>query len=137
MLTKAEQDAMKWLESVIASPVDWNGERQHARTIRGMVEARLPPRPVVDCYPNTEGYTMPEWDAVTDAISHYHCALYARLTKPATKPVETYTVRCTSHLDTEFAECGLSLEKVAACIEDNLRKGYHNIRVTGPHKVPA
>lgn len=43
MLTKAEQDAMKWLESVIGSPVDWNGERQHARTIRGMVRGPILP----------------------------------------------------------------------------------------------
>lgn len=80
---------------------------------------------------NAEGYN--DVGRMHEAVN----ALYAHLTKPA--PAATYTVRCISHLDTEFADCGLPLEDVAARVADHLRKGYREIRVTGPHKqeVPA
>ncbi len=60
-------------------------------------------------------------------------------TLPRTKTVEVYSVHCTSVLDTDFVECGLPLESVAAHVEANLRKGHKKVRVTGPYRaeVPA
>jgi hypothetical protein len=154
MLTKAQQNAMEWLESVIAAPVDFNGERQHARTIREMIGRPTMPEPLgietevlsdmVRAYNSApDGDLARKWFAV-------YKALHARLSKPATKTVEVWRVEYAyRYIDSDGFRWipnsrdfdGERARQCAAAFADEKRGqgDYACIRVTGPHdqEVPA
>lgn len=153
-MTDEQKAVMKWLDYAETCRVAYSVDHKNVTIIKAMlVEPRLPKEPTetmfraflggggwVDCSTNRE-YFMRSWRA-----------LYAHLTKPATKTVEVWRV--------EFARMGSSgewlpdstscghasgyftraqAEEEAAKLAQEPSEEYACIRVTGPHKqdVPA
>jgi hypothetical protein len=139
---EAEKAALAWLDYVETSSLHGPQERIHAAAVKTMLaEPRMPAEPTAEMIEamvvDVDGWQENAW--VMDAMRESCRALYAHLSKPATRTVEVWRVEWAA--EDRQPRCKVEPSKFHAdSFAEYLKRERRTcIKVTGPHsqEVPA